>query len=55
MTHNLNVLTHMVLTAEEREKEENEIVNQARLMENLGRSQNDSRPLCIRARYVTTN
>ena len=56
MTHKLEFLTRMVLTAEEREKEEdNEIVNQARLMEELGRSKDDFRPLCIRARYATTD
>ena len=49
MTHKLEFLTRMVLTAEERKMEEdNEIVNQARLMEELGRSKGDYRPLCIR-------
>ena len=55
MTNNLNDLTYMVLTAEERKRENNAIVNQARLMEDLGRTPYDSRPLCIRARYAKTN
>ena len=46
----------MVLTQQEREMEEDiEIVKQARLLEEIGRSDGDLRPLCIRSRYATTN
>ena len=46
----------MVLTAEEKNMEDdNEIVNQARLVEQIGRSKGDYRPLCIRARYAMTD
>ena len=56
MTHKLEMLTSMVLTKQEREMEEDiEIVKQARLIEDLGRSQGDFRPLCIRSRYATTD
>ena len=46
----------MVLTAKERKLEDdNEIVNQAKLMEELGRTKGYYRPICIRARYASTD
>ena len=50
MTHKLEFLTYMVLTQQEREiKDDLEIVKQAQLLEEIGRSKGDFRPLCIRS------
>ena len=56
MTHKLAFLASMVLTQEERENEmDNAIIQQANTIEQIGRSKEDYRPLCIRARYASTD
>ena len=56
MTHKLEFLTSMVLTQQERETQEDSVImKQARLLEEIGRSDSDFRPLCIRSCYATTD